>query len=1562
MNSAEQNAMSVFCAALERATAEERAAYLDGICAHGSELRARVEALLRAHDQAGEFLAGHSGASGLTPTIDERITEQPGTVIGPYKLLEQIGEGGFGVVFMAEQQEPIRRKVALKVLKPGMDSQQVIARFEAERQALALMDHPNIAKVLDAGSTETGRPYFVMELVRGLAMTEYCDQAKLPVRGRLELFVDVCQAVQHAHQKGIIHRDIKPSNVLVTLQDGKPLAKVIDFGVAKALGQQLTDKTLFTGFAQLIGTPLYMSPEQAALSNVDVDTRSDIYSLGVLLYELLTGTTPFERERIKNASFDEIRRIIREEEPPKPSMRMSTVGQAASTASEKRQSDPRKLSRLFRGELDWIAMKALEKERNRRYETASAFAADVQRYLHDEPVQACPPSAMYRLRKFARRNKTALTVAGLIVLFVALMGGGAGWMVQDKVAQQAKATADAKRAVQTAKGYLSLGKWQEAQAELDHARSLLAGDTADAGLRLRIEELGQDIAMDKELENLLLQPSERSESGLGGAQRDRDFAEVFRKYGIDVEALTPEEAADRIRGRSIQVEIAISLEDWALLRKFELKAEESAWKRLLVIARTADPDELRNQFRDALLADDQKSLEELAASDKVTALPASTLSYLGLLVGKKKAAEKGVDLLRKAQRQYPDDFWINTHLATKLSELEPPDLDEALRFQTAAVAIRPRSAAAYVNLSIDLRKKGLLDDALAACHEADRLAPDSATVHALLGDTLKSKGLRQEAVAAYKEAIRLRSDFIPALYQLGMLLLEMDELDDAQAAFEKTIEVAPDNAPGHGMLGVVLARKEWLAEAIIAYQPALFVDPYQTAANILARKDRTDKAIDAYQQALRHDPDYAIAHYNLGLALFHTREFDQAIAEYREAIRCQPKYHEAYNNLGGVLMKVKNDLDGAIDAFGTATQIKPDAAVYHLNLGTALDVKGQYGASADAYKTYTRLKPDDARGFFSLGTALEKIAHLDDAIAAYQAAIRLNANHAEAHGALGNALRSKGDLDSAISASRKAIHLNPRLPNGYSVLGNALTDQARLVKGSLEEAIAAHRKAVDLEPNNAVFNYNLGVAYGDKGSPDEAIASYREAVRLKPDYPEAWYNLGYNLRKKGLLDDAIAAFKEAIRLRANMVNGHILLGETLAQKGLHAEAVLAFKNALQLKPDNPWACFNLGLAFEVTRRHEEAIAAYRNAIRYQPNYAAPYFKLGVALDGLGRQDEAIAALQNAVRYQPDFADGQFQLARVLGKKGDTEGAIYCWRNALRIQPNDAAAHNNLAMALLRKNSLDEALVHSREAVRLKEDSAQSRLTLAQALQLKGDFDGALVQSREAVRIDSNYAEAYCQLAILLRIHGRLTESLTAMKRGHELGSRTEGWRNPSAQWVRDCERLVELEARFREIQDGKAQPKDMSEQADLALFCSDYPHLFDLSSRWYAEAFAAKPELAEDLGGAHRFNAARAAARAARGQGPNAAKLDDKERAHWRQQALDWLLADLALWTERLSDNKPGTGAAARQMLERWQRDPDLANLREEAAVANLPVAQQDACRKLWGDVRDLLVRVERGK
>ena len=442
MSSRQLDEERIFHVARDLSNPVTRADYLDQVCAGDQALRERVEALLQAHEQSQGFL--RSSQPEPAPTVESTsLAERPGTTIGRYRLMEQIGEGGMGIVFVAEQERPIRRKVAIKVIKPGMDSKAVVARFEAERQALAMMDHPNIAKVFDAGTTDSGHPYFAMELVKGVPITEYCDRNRLTIRERLELFIQVCQAIQHAHQKGIIHRDIKPSNVLVTLHDGKPVPKVIDFGVAKAINARLTDRTIYTEHLQVIGTLLYMSPEQAELSGLDIDTRSDIYSLGVLLYELLTGTTPFPKKELDEAAFDEQRRIIRENDPPRASVRISSLGETATAVAEHRKTDVRKLHQLVRGDLDWIVLKTLEKDRTRRYETANELAGDVQCFLNDEQVAASPPSRIYKVRKYARRHKSQV-IAGFAVL-LSLTGGVFGTTVQWFRAEEQRQIAEAQR-------------------------------------------------------------------------------------------------------------------------------------------------------------------------------------------------------------------------------------------------------------------------------------------------------------------------------------------------------------------------------------------------------------------------------------------------------------------------------------------------------------------------------------------------------------------------------------------------------------------------------------------------------------------------------------------------------------------------------------------------------------------------------------------------------------------------------------------------------------------------------------------------------------------------------------------------------------------------------------------------------------------------------------------------------------------------------------------------------------------------------------------------------------
>jgi serine/threonine protein kinase/tetratricopeptide (TPR) repeat protein len=1050
----------VFNRARQIAVPEERLAYLQKACEHESAAMHRVLQLLRVYDQERSFL--ESSPVGHRTTIDEPLAERPGTMIGPYKLLEQIGEGGFGVVFLAEQTEPVRRKVALKILKPGMDTRQIVARFEAERQALAIMDHPNIAKVLDGGQTASGRPYFVMELVKGLPITDYCDLAQLTTRERLELFVHLCQAVEHAHQKGIIHRDLKPSNVLVMVHDTTPVAKVIDFGVAKALGQELTDKTLFTGFAQLVGTPLYMSPEQTGQSGVDVDTRSDIYALGVLLYELLTGTTPFDKERLKAVGYDELRRIIREEEPPRPSTRISTLGTAATTVSTQRKSDPKRLSRLFRGEPDWIVMKCLEKDRNRRYETASALSADVQRYLHDEPVQACPPSAVYCFRKFARRKKTALAIASMALSFMAMVGGGGGWLMRDRAARQWEADSKVLAALEAAEPRLREGQPKDPAllAADQRMRAALESDRLSPEIRQSAEQLRRDVRMLGELDEIRLRQAESNGGEMfDSAGAEKQYADAFTAYGIELAAMEPSQAAARVRASAIREALLEGLDAWMLLTPKE--DQPHAW--LAAVADEADDSPWRRTFRKAALAADTRRLKELAGRAETLAQPPSVLAWLGSALHAAGLPEDAAAILRQAQQRYPGDFWLNYDLGHFLSFGPlPHQPDKYLGYFRAAVAIRPQSAEARSILGLALLSTGETDEAITALQQAIALAPRFATARINLGTALTKKGQPDDAIAAWREAVRVAPGFHEAHIILADALNAKGRRDEAITEYEETLRLEKDFAQSH------------------AYHYRL---PTQRADYDRHQKNFA-QARGKLSSALK---DRGVAYNNAG-------QFDQAIADLSKAIALDPKNMSAWceRALSHIWL---GQYDIAVAECSKAIEL--DA-----NFWWVWDVRGlsynalhRYDEALADLNRAVELEPKNPRARSDRASIYLSLQRYGEALADCSQASELDPkNHLTLNNAawcLVNCPDQKiRDWNQAVILAKKAVELAPAVGDYWNTLGAALYRAGRW-----KEAVAALEKSIQSRNGGDSLDwFFLAMAHYQLGDKEQARKWFTPAV------------------------------------------------------------------------------------------------------------------------------------------------------------------------------------------------------------------------------------------------------------------------------------------------------------------------------------------------------------------------------------------------------------------------------------------------------------------------------------
>jgi serine/threonine protein kinase/tetratricopeptide (TPR) repeat protein len=1171
MSLLENQARTIFLAALEQAP-DQWSALLDQACGDNAALRVRVDELLHAHRALGSIPDG-GGTNVETLTIEQPIREGPGSVIGHYKLLERIGEGGFGIVFVAEQQQPIRRKVALKVLKAGMDTRHIVARFEAERQALAIMDHPNIARVFDGGATPGGRPYFVMELVKGVPITEFCDENHLTPRQRLELFLTVCQAVQHAHQKGIIHRDLKPSNVLVSCHDTTPTVKVIDFGVAKALGQALTDKTLFTGVAQMIGTPLYMSPEQAGMSELDVDTRSDIYSLGVLLYELLTGTTPFSKERFRKAAYDEIRRIICEEEPPKPSTRLSESTETLPSVSAQRHMEPAKLTKLVRGDLDWIVMKALEKDRNRRYETANGFAADVQRYLNDEPVLACPPSRWYRLRKFARRNKVALTMTAS--LGVALLAG------------------------------VMISTWQAVRASRAEQVALVNFERARGAVKRMLTRVAQEELVDvpwmepvrKALledalqfyEQLLAERTADPEVRFATAQARLDLAWINGRYGeaaqqeagirLALELLEPlaEEFPENLRycaGLASALHHQSHLTAWTPKRWKEAEQLLLRAIKLQESVVSATPDSVENAYD---LANMLHLLgNALRTGGRVE--EAETVYWRVVSIGEGFTAK---------DPNHPAHLRAQIRGLTSIADMvrqKEPDRAEPLLLRAQGLAGRFQAAR---------RKTGFLFDTAAAT---------VANVDEVWGGLYKETGRPKEAEAAFRRAVAVYAKYATDFPDFRFY---RERLAWATESLAGSLADPADREEAERIHREVIEKYEKLVADFPKasnYRPGL-ARSYRALAALLDATSRPEAADNARRQALAHflkvtedDPD------NIDSRISSAWLCNQLAKRAQRPEEAEQQYRQT------------------LTLFQSLADDYPTVPKYRSNLGDT------YGRLATLFWDAGKLQESETAARQSLAV-FDKLVTDFPAQAAYRQALANTYQWQLAR--IFVATRRPKEAEEArrqvLAIWQKLAADFPRESQYWHKLG---VIQHGLVQ--YDEAVTSLTRAVDLQPDLWESWHWRGIAFGSLAQWDEAVADQTKAIELNPDHPWSWHQRGLGHSRLAQWEEAIADHTKAIELKPDYWEAYHARGWSLARLGKWDKAIADQTKALELNPKHWWTWSRRGEGYSALKQWDNAVADYTKAIELGPAEPYVWVSRAAAHAQLDQPEKAIADLRQAV--------------------------------------------------------------------------------------------------------------------------------------------------------------------------------------------------------------------------------------------------------------------------------------------------------------------------------------------
>ena len=1369
-----------------------------------------------------------------------------------------------------------------------------------------------------------------------------------------------------------------------------------------------------------LGTPGYLSPEAARGEIGRVDERADVFGLGSILCVILTGQpafrSPNRADALREAEAGNLvdafarldacgadaelvvlaQRCLAPDRERRP-RDAATVGREveayrAGVEERARKAELERAAALARAEEAQLTAReaeAREAAEKRQAEEARA-RAEAERCRADESER----------RMIAERRGRRLTVALAAAALLLVVGGGAwAWLAQQERERKRGVTREtdtrtrltmeqAREKSQDGWKRHDLARIREAQADIDKAvKYVFVRGNASPELRQEVEALQEEIgttirAAERNAAFLaaladVYQPRETNTYETDKKGRmvalalpsvEEQSTAAFGRWGIKIDSDPLEQTVTRLARQPEPVvqEVVAGLDAWALERRRSKPSRpEVEWRRLLDVAERLDRDPLRKRLR-RLLADSplewtwgntaawlctREELRQLAA--KVRAADEPVLGLLALahvlrVFGETATAE---GKLRAALARRPREVVLLTALGQLLEQQKPARLAEAVGCYRAARAARPELGIALSRVLMSVKQAPEAEAVILALIGPGPATPD---LRFYLGNALRAQKKLEEAVDAYRKSIKLKPDHAGTYLNLGVALDDQKKLDEAVVAYRQAIKFKPDYADAHNDLG-----------------------------NALAEQKKLEEAVAAFRKAIHFKPDYAVGYYNLGTALFEQKKLEEAVVAFRQAIKFKPDFAEAHNNLGNALLDQKR-LDEAVAAYRHAIELRPDLAEAYNNLGNALRSQKKLDEAVVAYRKSIKFRPDHAGAYLNLGVALAEQKKLEEAVAAFTKAIKLKPDLAGASYSLGNALLDQKKLKEAEAAFRQAIKLKPEDAAAHTNLGVALADQKKL-----DEAVAAFRQAIKFKPDLAEALYNLGRALADQQELEEAVAAYRQAIKLKPDYAEGHYNLGIALRKQKKLDEAVAAFRQTIKFRPDDAEAHYNLGNALADQKKLDEAVAAFKKAIELKPDYAEAYGDLGVALDDQEKLEEAVTAYRQAIKLKPDFAVAYNNLSNALRDQQKPVEAEAACRQAIKLKPDFAEAYNNLGNALTEQEKLDQAVAAYRQAIKLKPDYANAYNNLGNALRSQKKLDEAVAALRQAIKLKPDSAlayynfgvalldqqkpaKAEAVYRKAIELKPDFaeayynlGNALAQQkkleeavavyRQAIKLKPDFAVAYGNLGAALLDQKKLEKAVAAFRQAVKL--------LPNHPVIlgnlRRTERLLELDKRLLALLTKKDKPRSPQERIELAEFCIDYKRYYAAAVGFLSEAFLAEPKLAGALRAQYRYHAARGATLAAAGKGEDARDLNAEQRSKLRQQALDWLRADLDVYAKLAEKESKDTRQAVKQRLSYWLQDADLATVRDARELATLPDEQRKAWQQLWANVASLLKKCQ---